>query len=126
MWNTQKPEVDPDKAETLKDVDRIGENVPQFHLHELALIEAISNIDVKQAVEFFYEKADHLIQQAGIEPNTIHANVREDNRLQITLGRRYTLMIKRKGSMLNWWLMLDADEEQTAAQLPDYDSSGFF
>lgn len=126
VWNTKKPVVDPDRQENFKEVERIGENVPQFHLHELALIETIANIDVKQAVEFFYEKADRLIQQAGIEPNMIHANVREDNRLQITLGKRYTLMIKRKGNFLNWWMLLDANEEQTATQLPGYDSSGLF
>ena len=126
LWNTQKPEADPDTEEALKDIDRLGENVPQFHLHELALVEAIANIEVKQAFDFFYDKADLLIQRAGIESNMIHANVREDNRLQITLGRRYTLMIKRKSNMLNWWLLLDADEEQKAVQLPEYDSSGFF
>ncbi len=126
IWNTSKPVVDPDSQKTYTDVERIGENVPQFHLHELALIEAIANIDVKQAVELFYEKADQLIKQAGIEPNMIHANVRDGNRLQITLGRRYTLMIKRKSNMLNWWLLLDASEEQTVAQAPEYDSSGFF
>jgi len=98
----------------------------QYPLHELALIETIAGINSQKAVIQFYEKFDELIERAQISEDKVHAGVRSDNRMQVTLGRRYTLMLKRKRDKIQWWLLLDEKDEEKASEYPEYDSSDYF
>ncbi len=126
IWNKQKTEDAPTEPEEDIDIEYIGTNDPQFHLHELALIEALAGIDNPEATKLYYDQTDQLIKKANIPPNKIHAGVRTDKRLQITLGRRYALMLRRKKDINEWLLILDANDEETIKSYPDFDASGYF
>jgi hypothetical protein len=126
IWNSKKTEDTPAKPEEDIDIENIGKKNPQYHLHELALIEAVAGIDNPEAIKLYYEQTDLLIEKANIPPNKIHGGVRTDKRLQITLGRRYALMLRRKKDINEWLLILDANDEETIKSYPDFDASGYF
>ena len=96
-----------------------------FHDKPEKLLEVIE-INEPKALNLFYDKMDLLIEKAGIDPNQIHSSIRLDNRIPVTLGRRYVLMLKRKAEFLHWLIILDAKDEEEAKSHKYFDSSGFF
>ncbi len=124
VWNTSIKK----EPETGKSIMNIGsiDNYREFPLHEQEFIEALTEIGEMKAVRLFYEKMDLLIKTANIDPDQINCGMRSDNRIAITLGRRYVFMLKRKGDYFYWLVILDVNDEDLAKEHPNYDSSGLF
>jgi 5-methylcytosine-specific restriction protein B len=128
VWNTstKKEKTVFQKATPHQDINTIENHYSDFPLQELAFIETLSEIDEPLAISIFYQKIDLLISNADIDPDQVHTSVRFADRISVTLGRRYILMLKRKATFLYWSIILDVEDEDEAMQHPNFDSSGFF
>ncbi len=120
MWYS-KSKID----EKNKSLDK-PEKQQDYPMHEWTLLNEMAGIQHHQGLEWFYSFMDSVIETAGVEPKKIHASVRSDKRLAVTLGRRYILYIKRRKSNIYWFLMLREGDEELARINPFYDSSGTF
>ncbi len=125
-WNTSTPEPPETKLPIFKDADNIEKKSSDFNLHEITFIEALAGIEEQRAINLFFEKADMLIKTAGIDLNKIHAGVREDNRIQLTIARRYAFMLRRKSNKFDWSFILDSNDYEMANTLPYFDYGGYF
>jgi len=126
VWNTEaKHESESGVSEKPSSFETTQDS-KQFPLHELALTEVLANIGQSKAIRLFYEKMDALIESAEIVPEQVHGNVRSESRIVITLGRRYTLTLKRREDSLYWMLLLSVEDEDAAKSSPGFDSSGYF
>lgn len=124
VWNTTRPL--PEEIGKAGAIDQAEQEKENFPVHELVLVETLSDIDQHAAVELFYKKFDVLISRAGITPDQVHGGVRSDKRIPITLGRRYVYMLKRRGDQLIWGLIFKAEDEELATSHASYDNSSFF
>lgn len=123
VWNTSKSQTGNTNQ---KDDDLEAEKIDNFSVQENVLIETLAEFDHSPCTDLFYKQIDKLIKNAGITPDQCHASVRKDIRIPITLGRRYVIMIKRKGNSVIWGLILKAEDETSASQHAYYDNSSFF
>ncbi|MFO7750113.1 MAG: hypothetical protein R6V54_08460, partial [Desulfobacteraceae bacterium] len=124
VWNTSKPQSDINSNQKGDELE--AEGIDNFPVQENVLIETLAEFDHSPTPDLFYNQIDTLIKNAGITPDQCHANVRKDIRIPVTLGRRYVIMIKRKGNSVIWGLILKAEDETSASQHPYYDNSSFF
>jgi hypothetical protein len=120
LWNTSRTES-PDKEQ-----NTILPGKDLFPVQEFILIETLSQINNPKAINMLYEKFDHLHEITGIKPDQVHGSIRSDKRIPITIGRRYVLMLKRKGESIIWGMILKAEDEELASSHPCFDNSGFF
>lgn len=120
LWNTSKPNIDEEEKTDLQPP------MDLLPIHEFLLIETLSLINSPKAINLLYQKFDLLRETVGITPDHVHGSIRSDKRLPITIGRRYAIMLKRKGDFLIWGIILKAEDEDLAAAHPNFDSSGFF
>lgn len=126
VWNTETPEVPTKKLPDFKDAESIGKDQPVFALHEMAFIETLAKIENQKSINKFFEQADLFISRAGVIPNKLHAGVFTENMMQITIGRRYAFMLRRKGDKLDWSFILDANDYDVATTYPNFEHGGFF
>lgn len=120
IWNTSKPDNEEDDKTPAQTAIKL------FPIHEFLLIETLSQINSPKAINLIYQKFDALRKTIGITPEHVHSSIRADKRLHITIGRRYSLMLKRKGDALIWGMMLKAEDEDQIAAHPNLDNSSFF
>jgi 5-methylcytosine-specific restriction protein B len=123
VWNNNQVGT---RKELDKETDIVGKEHPDFPLHELYLIETISNINLPDAINIFYNKFDLIIQKTGISKELLHVYAGYKSVLAITLGRRYIFMLKRKRNVLYWSIILEAKDLDLAQKHPGFESSGFF
>lgn len=125
-WNTGVPETHGAQLPNLSDVESIERDHRNFPIHEISFIETLSGIAEPRAISLYFEKADLLIDRAKLDLNKIYAGTREDNRMQLTIARRYAFMLRRKGNKLDWSFILDAMDLELASTFPSFDYSGYF
>lgn len=120
FWNTNR--------EVTEDNEKIAVETAMnlFPMHEFLLIDALSQINSPKAVNLIYQKFDALRNLINITPDQVHSSSRADKRFHITIGRRYSLMLKRKGDTLIWGLMFKAEDEDFITAQPNLDNTGFF
>jgi len=126
VWNTSTSNSISVQAPAISDVASIEREHQDFPIHEISFIRSLSEIGEQRAINLFFEKADLLIERAKVDPNKIHTGIREDNRMQITIARRYALKLRKKSNNLEWGFILDSNDLEQATAASDFDYSDYF
>jgi len=93
---------------------------------EFKLLEALDNIRNRQAIDVFYKKMKLLIEKAGIAPDQVHTSVRNSNMIAVTLGQRYVLSLSKKGDLLIWSMIINANDIAFARMNPRFKADNYF
>jgi hypothetical protein len=123
QWNTNQIGT---RKVLAKEPELADKKHPDFPLHEMYLIETVSNINLPEAVKIFYDKLDVIIRRTGLLKEQLHVYAGYNSVLAVTIGRRYIFMLKRKRNVLYWSMILEAKDLELAQKQPGFESSGFF
>lgn len=123
LWNKSKVA---ESSSKYAEVNPFNPPPKEMPLHELKFIETLCKINSYPTVEVFYQKVKDLIKKAEIKPGALQINLRKENRFYLTLGQRYTLLLKKRTTSIYWAILLKAEFEPLAMQNPYYDTSDYF
>ena len=122
LWNTGKVMED----QEIYPSNPLDSDLSDFALQEYRLVETLSEINLDKAIDLYYNKVELLINKSEITSSNLHISLRRENRLYLTLGQRYTLLLKKQSSNLLWALLLKIEYEESAKNHPYYDTSDYF
>lgn len=91
----------------------------EFPMHESRLLESFSLFADRKSIDAFYDRMDWLIDNTAIKPVNMHAGLRFNLKISVTLGRRYILAFRKidNGTLVSFIIL---SKDNKAATLHPY------